>query len=141
MKEDKTISYVILIAIIFALYKLFQKIGFIKTQSEEVASGLDLKDFTTKDYWKQRSGAKVFTISTTNQLIDKILDSHHWYNDDEEKMVSALKSVKYKTQYSWLVDKFQQRTGEDLTAWLRNYFSDKELETPFNYLTRLPSGF
>lgn len=141
MKEEKILNYVIIVAVIFALYKLFQKIGLVKTQSEETASGLDLQDFTTKDYWKQKGGAKIFTTSATNQLIDKILASHHWYNDDEEQMVSALKSVKYKTQYSWLVDKFQQRTGDDLTAWLRNYFSDKELETPFNYLANLPSGF
>lgn len=141
MKQEEILKWGIVVVIFFAIYKIMQKIGIVKTQSEITASKLDLQDYTSKDYWKQKSPAKVFTKSTTDQLIAKILASHHWYNDDEEQMVSALKSIKYKTQYSWLVDNFQKAVGEDLTAWLRNYFSDKELEVPFNWIANLPTGF
>jgi len=141
MKQVEVVKWVIAVAIIYAIYKLMQKVGIVQTAKEQTASELDLQDYTNKDYWRQKSGAKLLTVSSTNQLIQKILQSHHWYNDDEEQMTSALKSIKYKTQFSWLVDNFQKQTGEDLIAWLRNYYSDKELETPFNWIANLPTGF
>ena len=141
MKQEEVVKWAIVVAILFAIYKLMQKVGLIKTQSEEIASGLDLQDYTSKDYWKQKSGAKLFTIATTNAMIQKLLDAHHWYNDNEEQMTSVLKSIKYKTQFSWLVDNFQKQTGEDLIAWLRNYFSEKELEVGFNWIANRPTGF
>ena len=141
MKQEEVVKWAIVVAILFAIYKLMQKVGLIKTQSEEIASGLDLQDYTSKDYWKQKGGAKLFTIATTNAMIQKLLDAHHWYNDNEEQMTSVLKSIKYKTQFSWLVDNFQKQTGEDLIAWLRNYFSEKELEVGFNWIANRPTGF
>ena len=54
MKQIEVVKWVIAVAIIYAIYKLMQKVGIVQTAKEQTASELDLQDYTNKDYWRQK---------------------------------------------------------------------------------------
>lgn len=144
MKQSDVFKWGLTIAGLYAVYRVLQKVGVIQTAQQQVVQTVDVQDYTSPRYWSSNQQAgknvKVLTMASVNKLVADLLDSHGVFNDDEEKMTGVFKQLKFKSQYSFLADYFTRKTGQDLTAWLKNYFSDSELSVPFNWVNSLPSG-
>ena len=140
---------------VFILYKTLKGLGLIKTGSgleeeekEEKAESTNLtieeKDFTLINYWKKAPVgyyATLIPMSGTDYLVNQIWNSTGTFNDNEEQMQGALRTLKYKTQYSWLADRFVTTKKEDLTLFLKNNFSANELYPVWRHIENLPTGF
>lgn len=131
----------------FVVYRLFSKLGFIPSKSEaeinNLNTGIELKEYTNPNFWKQTppSGytSMIFTQPSTDTLVNKLWEAHGLFNDCEECIPAVLKQLSYKTQYSWLADNFQKKYNQDLTAYLKNYFSADELYSSWKHIDTLPN--
>lgn len=155
MAESKQLEYgkwAIFIAVLLVLWTILKKFGVVgeKTTEEkqeeeatELNLNIDFKDWTNPNFLTKNppSGYQIalFTMSVTDQIVNGIYDSHGIFNDNEEMMLANLKKIKYKTQYSWVAKRFEQIHGEDMTAWLKNYFSEAELYPAWKYLSSIPT--
>ena len=81
----------------------------------------------------------LFTKAYTDKIVKDIYDSTGFFNDCEECIKGALKNIKYKTQYSYIADKFYLKYGKDMTAFIKDAFNANELYTSWQYLESLPS--
>lgn len=140
---------------VFILYKTLKGLGLIKTgaaaeeqaqeeQAEITNLSIDEKDYTSIYYWKKAPTGYAPTLipmAGTDYLVNQIWDSAGTFNDNEEQMQGALKTLKFKTQYSWLADRFLTTKKQDLTLFLKNYFSANELYPVWRHLENLPTGF
>jgi hypothetical protein len=141
----------------FILYKTLKGLGLIKTgaaaqeeaqeeQAESTNLTIDEKEFTTINFWKKAPNGyrpTLIPMTGTDYLAKQIWDSYgSWYSDDnEEQMQGALRTLKAKTQYSWLADRFLTVYKEDLTLFLKEHFTPEELYPVWRHLENLPSGF
>lgn len=64
------------------------------------------------------------------------------YKDNDERVLQLFTTyIKHKTQAAQTAQYFAQTFGKDLAAYLGEYMSEKHLQTLFNYLQKLPSGY
>ena len=148
-------QWIVLGAGVFAMYKLFKGLGLIQSQQDQEAEKLNDKvlfqDYTKPTFWKQipPAGKKVVTFSNWENWITELEDSTAniltsiftigIVQDEEEKMLNLIRQIEYKCQYSFLADKFQQKYGEDMTGFLKNYFNETELYPAWKHLEKLPT--
>jgi len=68
-----------------------------------------------------------------------IWDSVGWFYDDFEAVLGVFKTLKYKTQVSYLASKFYQYYKKDLLTWLKGdiYPSDRYSDEQVNQLIEL----
>lgn len=131
----------------YVVYTMLKKFGLIPsaalTEAGNLNDTIELKDYTSPNFWKQAAPSgyqsMIFTTASTPALIDKLWDAHGFFNDCEECIPAVIKQVNYKTQYSWLADNFQKKYNQDLTAYLKNYFSEQELYSSWKHLDSLPT--
>ena len=139
------VSWALAGAALFAIYKVLKGTGLITTGQDKEAEQLNdtalFEDYTKPTFWKQTppAGKKVVTYADSEKWIDDMWNTTGFFNDDEEAMVNLIRQLQYKTQYSFLADKFAQEKGEDLTAYLKNYFSESELYPVWKHLKDLPT--
>lgn len=142
---------------VFILYKTLKGLGLIKTgaaaqeqaqeeQAESTNLTIDEKDYTLINYWRKAPTGYAPTLipmAGTDYLAKQIFNSYGGalFDDNEEQMQGALKTLKYKTQYSWLADRFLTIYKEDLTLFLKAHFTANELYPVWRHLDNLPSGF
>jgi hypothetical protein len=114
----------------------------LQSQLEVQVVNADLQDWTKPLFWRNPpSGYKFPQLNEQDarDWVKKMYDTMGWFNDDEEAMQGLLYRIKYQSVYSCLADLFQETYNQDMTAWLKNYYSNSELAGPFNYLYTLPT--
>lgn len=140
-------QYGIYAAGLFVVYKTLKGIGLIKSGEQQAAQNLnntiEFKDWTTNSFYKKAAptgyNVILFNAAGTQKLITDIYNSAGIFNDCEECIKGSLKSIKYKTQYSWLAYNFYLKYGKDMTAYIKNYFNADELYDSWLYLENLPT--
>lgn len=100
------------------------------------------------DYWNPnytvRKGYKAYllTESSARALVDKLWNASGAFNDDEEAIYSVFRTLKYKTQVSFLAFWFNKLKKKDLYTWLRDsVLNQNELNTVLTITSKLPEGF
>lgn len=101
-------------------------------------------------YYKtlQRQGKNVmlFTQSTADLLAKQIYESTGAFVDNWAQAFGAIKQAKYKTQISFLAERFKIKYNADLITWLpggmwpRDRFSNDEVNQAIEYVKKLPTG-
>lgn len=130
----------------YMAYRVMKGAGLIPSASDAQAADLnlkiDFKDYTKPEFYKKAPPAgyeaPLFTAAATDKLITDIYKSTGVFNDCEECIVGAIKSINYKTQYSWLAANFYKKYKKDLTSFIKEYFNEKELYPAWTHLEALP---
>lgn len=161
MKKQEIIIGLIALVIIFFLFKgikdslknLFATFGLGSSVTDDkVEAEIDVTekkaDHFSPLYWKKQykgKSASLLTIVTTNRLIKNIEDGIGIFSDSPEMILGAFRTLKFKTQVSWLADNWQKKHGSDLQAWLSDRLdTDKQREAYLEILSitkNLPTGF
>lgn len=151
-KQFEYLKWALFIAALLIIYKLLSKFGVIgpKTEEEEQeqqAETLNLnvqfKEWTNPNFYRKNApkGYQVvlMPIQAVDYIVNQIYDSTGVFNDDEEKMTAAINIIRYKTQYSFVADRFRILKQKDLTSFLKDAFSTEELYPVWRYLENLPT--
>jgi hypothetical protein len=130
---------------------LFEAFGLKDTKEEiedrqnveqQAATGTDVFKAFNPQYWKQQSGALLFTQSLTDSLVKMLWDSVGTIYDTPSLGMTAIKRCETKSQVSWLSYNFTKKHGMDLLSWLKSKYDTKEqvdtLSTMFNHVKSLP---
>ena len=121
-------------AILFLLFKLFQKFGFLPDKesrkvSEAGATNLDRKGneqnalnpaYVTDLINSAGKGKRIKLLpsATAEKYAQQIYDSKHFYGDTDSKTVLVFKNIKFKSQVSQVSDSFSKLFGQDLATFL-----------------------
>ena len=102
-------------------------------------------------YYKtaQRQGHSVmlYTVASTDLLCKQIYESVGWFTDNWSQAFGAIKQCKYKTQISFLCERFKIKYNADLITWLpgsyypNDRFSNDEVNQAIQYVSNLPKGY
>lgn len=124
-------------------YKFLKSTGLIPSNATNLNDQIESKSYTLPNFWRSPApeGKQVIilTANSVNKMIEDLWNSTGLFNDCESCMSGVLKSLHYKTQYSYLADKFFEQKGRDLTAFLKSYFNADELLPIWSYLDALPT--
>ena len=126
---------------LFAMYKVAEKFGIIKS-SEEQQQQQNLQNLQTGNvgnfgsYWqpsfwgnvaKTYGTATIIGTNVANKLADDIWDAISWYGDSETQIYGVFRQLQYLSQISYLAQVFYGRHGKDLYGFLNDHLSDDEL--------------
>ena len=127
---------------IFAMYKIAEKFGLIKS-SEEQQQQINLQNLQTgggsaqfgsfwnPNFWqnvaKQYGTATTIGTNVVNKLADDIYDAISWYGDDETQIYGVFRALQYQSQISFLAQVFKAKHDKDLYGFLQDHLSDDEL--------------
>ncbi len=136
---------VIVIVIIAALSLYFNKKNkeeqfqlLMQAVNESKGSIGSAEDLKTSDpfnprYWKTVSNAKVITSAIVNDLVKFIWDAKapsvkNPITDDEKGVLAKFRTLGYKTQVSYLAEKFLAAKSRDLYEYLNSFMSKDDME-------------
>jgi hypothetical protein len=139
-------KWAILIGVVYAGYKILQKVGLINTEQEtaeeETNAAVDRKQWAQPNFYlKNPPNNKVKVLKTTagaNGIALLIYEAYDVFDDDEEQMQGALKQLTYKEQYSQIAAAFYNKYTEDLTSFLKAHFNESELYPVWQHIENLP---
>ena len=139
-------KWALLIGLFYAGYKTLQKLGLINTEQEtaeeETNAAIDRKQWAQPNFYLKKPPAnKVRVLKTAeaaNGIALLIYESYDAFDDDEEQMQGALKSLTYKEQYSQVADAFYSKYTQDLTNFLKAHFNESELYPVWQHIENLP---
>lgn len=127
-------------------------------QSAEQYSQIPTTNPFNPQYWvelqKSSYPKKIYFVTANNseKIITDIYDSIHVYlpiAPDSDKILGIFSQLKYKSQISWIADKFQKKYNRDLLTFLDNgapFFigntglSDQSMRKLLTYVNSLPTG-
>lgn len=130
---------------------LLESLNVMDTKEEKDAE--KLRQSTEKsgfksDYWNPNFTAKpgykafLLTESSARALVDKLWNASGAFNDDEEAVYAVFRTLRYKTQVSFLAYWFNKLKKKDLYTWLRDsVLNQDELNTVLTITSKLPEGF
>lgn len=99
------------------------------------------------NFWKNKNSIILTNAAATN-YVNQIWNSVGWLQDDFEKVFGIFKTLKTKSQVSFLADKFLQLKQKDLLTWLlgggalsypADRFSADEVGQLIAYVNKLPN--
>jgi hypothetical protein len=96
-------------------------------------------------YWKTVPGAMILTMSAAEKMATTLYDSFGWFNDNEDQAKAVIRSLKFKTQLSFLAQIFYQKYGLDLLSFLRggmypqDRLSDADVSELNTFINKLPT--
>ena len=99
-----------------------------------------------KTLQKQGKNIMLLTQSSADLLAQQIYNSVHFYGDNWAQAFGAIKQCKYKTQISFLAERFKIKYNADLITWLpgtiwpNDRFSNTEVNQAIEYVKKLPTG-
>jgi hypothetical protein len=139
-------KWAILIGVVYAGYKILQKVGLINTEQEtaeeETNAAVDRKQWAQPNFYlKNPPNNKVKVLKTSagaNGIALLIYEAYDVFDDDEEQMQGALKQLTYKEQYSQVAAAFYNKYTEDLTTFLKAHFNESELYPVWQHIENLP---
>jgi hypothetical protein len=123
-QQENIIKYGIgaTIAYFLVAKPILQKFGIIKTDEEVLIQKELIKNespFDTK-LWKTKTGSIIITKAVTDDIINKIENAFTLISDNYESILAQFKRLSYKTQVSYLADKWREKKGSDLLYFLDN---------------------
>lgn len=132
----KVIMWVVIIIMVYLLVArpIMRRLGIIKTAEDKKRDKQAAEFGTTTDspfsprYWKTVKEAKILTKASAEKLADDINDAIGFFSDDENKVYGVLRSLKWKTQLSYLADIFFQRHKMDLYQLLNRNLGNSEMD-------------
>lgn len=136
------INYNILFAliIVFAAYKLMQKIGLISTEGDDAAKKSYKQGLATDpNYWKKKARKTKkppLTPKEVDRLATQIYEAKGAIYDDDEKAIAAIRELENKAQASFLTAYFSKKYNKDLVAFL-SFLDDENKKIVFDYLNDL----
>ncbi len=123
-QQETIIKYGIgsLVAYFLVARPILTKLGIIESDKQISIKNETLKINTpwNPNYWKQFSRPTVITDKVTDDIIYIIQDSFGVLADNYSAILNQFKKLTYKTQVSYLADKWQQQKGTDLLTFLGN---------------------
>jgi len=123
-QQENIIKYGIGAAIAYFLVAkpILQKFGIIKTDEEVIIEKELIKNESPFDpkLWKAKAGNIIITKAVTDDIINKIQNSFTLVSDNYEAILAQFKRLSYKTQISYLADKWREKKGTDLLYFLDN---------------------
>jgi hypothetical protein len=123
-QQENIIKYGIGAAIAYFLVAkpILQKFGIIKTDEAIIIEKELIKNESPFDpkLWKAKSGNIIITKAVTDDIINKIQNSFTLVSDNYEAILAQFKRLSYKTQISYLADKWREKKGTDLLYFLDN---------------------
>lgn len=96
------------------------------------------------NYWKSVPGAMILTRASAKQMADTLYNSFGWFNDSEDQAKAVIRSLKFKTQLSFLSQVFTEIYGYDLLSFLRggtyplDRLSDADVNELNSFINKLP---
>lgn len=78
-------------------------------------------------YYKTVKKALLLTSASANAIADSIYNAKGIFDDNEDAIYNAFKSIKAKTQLSQLSDVFKNKYGKDLYNYLTSFLDEEEL--------------
>jgi hypothetical protein len=95
------------------------------------------------NFWKTIPNATIIKTDAVNKFAETIWNSVGWFNDDFDAVLGVFKSLKTKTQVSYLVYKFNQLYKKDLLNWLlgTTYPSDRYSAEQVNQIINLVKNY
>ena len=121
------------VAGLFIVYKVLQKLGVIKTSSEQQEEQ-SLLQFEASNVWDYNKflnnlpgGALLLTQGGAAAYVEDLWDATGTFNDDEEAIYGVFRAMKTKSQIAALAKRFNQLKNKDLYGYLADYLSDSEL--------------
>ncbi len=131
------------IAAFYIGIKTIKGLGLLPSKESNLNENIESKNYTSPNFWKIAPPVNklvvLLTTNAVNTLIKDIWRSVGFFNDCEECIIGVFKQLNYKTQYSYLAQKFYEQKGKDLTAFLKEHFNDKELYPIWKHLDNLPT--
>ncbi len=159
-KDQDNIKFLLITGgALFVAYKIFGGIkGLLETFGLS-SSTEDINVVTTAQdpgtpwsptYYKtlQAQGKSIWllTAASADLLAKQIYTSTGAFTDNWAQAFGAIKQCKYKTQISFLAERFKLKYNADLITWLpggvwpQDRFSNTEVSQAIEYVKKLPSG-
>lgn len=112
---------------IYILYKpikaLFDTFGITQSQTSQAvqqAQTSGAKSPFSPLYWRSFNNAKILTQANSTAKAKAIYNSITYLGNDYSRILAIFKTLSYKTQVSYLAQKFQELYKMDLLEYLRN---------------------
>lgn len=129
----------------FVVYKVLQKVGIVKTQSErEEAASIektqslpDSENFFSPTM-KLPKGSVVLTPKAAADFAEFLYNSAHWYGDDEERIYNTFRQMKTRSMVTSIAIAFNKKYGKDMYYWLKDVLSSSELATVISIVNSKP---
>ena len=142
--ELKTESILIVAGVgllVWAIYKpireLFNTFGITQSQTEQSVQKTQssgVKSPFSPLYWKQFRNAKLLTIANATAKAKAIEESIGYIKmkPDYNRILAIFKTLQYKTQVSFLAQRFQELFKTDLLEYLRTGKSNRLVQNALN---------
>lgn len=119
---------------------LFKLTGILPGRNEGNANAVvNANYFDPKWYKKGGSGTYLLNSTSATLLAKNIYDSKGYFNDDEDKLYGVFKSLKTKSQVSYLAEFFYKKYSKDLVAYLQTFLNDDEMARLKKIIDPLPN--
>jgi hypothetical protein len=138
---------------IYILYKpikaIFDTFGITQSQTSQAVQQQQTsgsKSPFSPLYWKSIKNAKILTQANSIAKAKGIHDSINWLGNDYSRILAIFKTLSYKTQVSYLADKFAQMYKTDLLDYLKNgksnflvqnALNDNQVQTIIDFVNKL----
>jgi hypothetical protein len=115
----------------------------------DVENAAGNKDYWSPNWWNQPASSfpiknvqsvSLLTQATAKSDVEKLWDATGVFNDDEEAIYGVFRSLKYKSQVSYLAYWFNAIKGKDLYQFIRSYLNDSELNVVLQITQKMPWG-
>jgi len=132
-KQDYS-GYIIPVAGVIAVLALGKKLSgafnFFGDSPDDKANAAIITSasaYFSPNYYKTKSGAVLTTVAYANTWCQTVKDSNGYFNDDEAQVIGAFAQLKYKTQVSWMAERFYILYQKDLLGFLQSFLNDAEM--------------
>jgi len=95
------------------------------------------ENYFAPSYYKQFAGAPLLTVASANNLCATVYNAAGFFNDDESAVYGVFQSLTYKTQVSFLAERFYSLYGKSLLGYLNEFLNQSELATVANITQKL----
>jgi len=123
-QQEAIIKYGIGAVLVYFLVArpILTKLGIVKSDKVLSIENESLKINTpwNPNYWKQFNRPIIITDNVVNDMIATIEDSFGVLSDNYDVILGQFKKLSYKSQVSYLADKWQQKKGTDFLSFLGN---------------------
>lgn len=114
--------------------KITSLFSFGKDSAEDKANAAQLQQLNNSNvfspnYYKGKSGAPLITVAKAFELGKIIYDAKGYFNDDEAAVYGVFQQLSYKTQVSFLAEKFFDKYKVSLLGYLQSFLNETEMAT------------
>lgn len=122
--------------------KLMKGFSFFGNDAQDQANQAVINQVTASNvfspnYYKTVSGAMLTTVAYADGLCKAIYDAKGLFNDDEAAIYGAFSVLKYKTQVSWLAERFYKNYQKSLLGFLQDFLNESEMAKVATIVSKL----